>query len=153
MEIPASNVTALLVRWQDGEQGAMEALLPLVYDELRRLARSYLRKERIDHTLQPTALVHEAYMRLVDVDKVQQWNSRGHFFGAAAEAMRRVLVDHARGKSRANNSWARSREATTSSAVNALPLWNLTPLRRLKRQVRSLVCFQSVASAGCRVRS
>ena len=95
VEIPASNVTALLVRWQDGEQGAMEALLPLVYDELRRLARSYLRKERIDHTLQPTALVHEAYVRMADREQ-PAWRDRVHFFSIAARVMRQVLVDHAR---------------------------------------------------------
>lgn len=94
-EPSATDVTMLLVRWKDGEEGAMDALLPLVYDELRRLARSYLRKERIDHTLQPTALVHEAYVRLADRQQ-PAWRDRVHFFSIAARVMRQVLVDHAR---------------------------------------------------------
>ena len=88
-------VTRLLVAWGDGDAGASEQLMPLVYDELRHLARGYLRRERLDHTLQPTALVHEAYLRLVDSTQVN-WQSRTHFFGVAARLMRRVLVDHAR---------------------------------------------------------
>jgi RNA polymerase sigma factor (TIGR02999 family) len=92
----AAGVTRLLVQWTEGDRQAMEDLLPLVYDELRRLARAYLQRERPGHTLQSTALVHEAYMRLVD-QKVS-WQSRAHFFGIAAQMMRRILVDHARGK-------------------------------------------------------
>ena len=88
-------VTRLLVAWGNGDAGASEQLMPLVYDELRHLARSYLRRERGDHTLQPTALVHEAYLRLVDSTQVN-WQSRVHFYGVAARLMRRVLVDHAR---------------------------------------------------------
>ena len=88
-------VTRLLVAWSSGEAGASDQLMPLVYDELRHLARSYLRRERGDHTLQPTALVHEAYLRLVDTTQVN-WQSRVHFYGIAARLMRRVLVDHAR---------------------------------------------------------
>jgi RNA polymerase sigma factor (TIGR02999 family) len=91
---PSEGVTRLLVEWTDGNQGALEALLPLVYDELRRLARGYLQRERPGHTLQSTALVHEAYMRLVDQDV--SWQNRAHFFGIAAQMMRRILVDHAR---------------------------------------------------------
>ena len=88
-------VTRLLVAWGNGDAGASEQLLPLVYDELRHLARGYLRRERSGHTLQPTALVHEAYLRLVDSTQVN-WQSRMHFYGVAARLMRRVLVDHAR---------------------------------------------------------
>ena len=88
-------VTRLLVAWSDGDAGASEQLMPLVYEELRHLARGYLRRERGDHTLQPTALVHEAYLRLVDTTQVN-WQSRVHFYGVAARLMRRVLVDHAR---------------------------------------------------------
>ena len=95
----APGVTRLLVEWTDGNQGALEALLPLVYDELRRLARGYLQRERPGHTLQSTALVHEAYMRLVDQDV--SWQNRAHFFGIAAQMMRRILVDHARTKNAA----------------------------------------------------
>jgi RNA polymerase sigma factor (TIGR02999 family) len=93
------GVTRLLVQWTEGNRQAMEDLLPLVYDELRRLARSYLSKERPGHTLQSTALVHEAYMRLVDQNV--SWQSRAHFFGIAAQMMRRILVDHARNKNAA----------------------------------------------------
>jgi RNA polymerase sigma factor (TIGR02999 family) len=93
------DVTELLQRIDQGDPLAAEALLPVVYDELRQLAARQLSQERAGHTLNPTALVHEAYLRLVpQVDAAQPWNSRGHFFGAAAEAMRRVLVDHARHK-------------------------------------------------------
>jgi RNA polymerase sigma-70 factor, ECF subfamily len=89
------DVTQLLQRLSAGKQDALEELLPLVYRELRRLAGHYLRRERADHTLQPTALVHEAYLRLVDQRNVR-WQNRAHFFGIAAQAMRRILVDHAR---------------------------------------------------------
>jgi RNA polymerase sigma factor (TIGR02999 family) len=83
---------------EQGDPHAAEQLLPLVYDELRRLAAEKMVQERAGQTLQATALVHEAYARLVDVNEAQHWNSRGHFFAAAAEAMRRILVDHARSK-------------------------------------------------------
>ena len=88
-------VTRLLMAWGGGDVAASEQLMPLVYEELRHLARGYLRRERADHTLQPTALVHEAYLRLVDSTQIN-WQSRVHFFGIAARLMRRVLVDHAR---------------------------------------------------------
>jgi RNA polymerase sigma-70 factor (ECF subfamily) len=92
---PANDVTQLLKRYGNGDQEALAELIPQVYDELRRLASSYLRGERVDHTLQTTALVHEAYLRLVDQKQVE-WNNRNHFFGVAAQMMRRILVDHAR---------------------------------------------------------
>ena len=95
MEQPEREVTALLRDWSGGDRDALERLMPLVYQELRRLAASYLRVERPDHTLQPTALVHEAYLRLVDQRGVS-WQNRAHFFGIAAQMMRRILVDHAR---------------------------------------------------------
>jgi RNA polymerase sigma factor (TIGR02999 family) len=91
------EVTSLLIRWRSGDRAALEQLTPLVYDELRRLARSYLRRERSDHTLNGTALVHEAYLRLVDQRNVE-WHSRSHFFALAAESIRRILVDHARAR-------------------------------------------------------
>jgi RNA polymerase sigma factor (TIGR02999 family) len=90
-----SQVTALLLRWSEGDPGAREALMPLVYDELRRLARQCLASQRPDHTLQSTALVHEAYLRLVGRTSVH-WENRVHFFAVAAQLMRRILVDHAR---------------------------------------------------------
>jgi RNA polymerase sigma factor (TIGR02999 family) len=87
--------TALLIAWGAGDQNARERMLPLVYDELRRLAASYLRRERPGHTLQPTALVHEAYVRLIDQRQVD-WSNRAQFIGLAAVMMRRILVNHAR---------------------------------------------------------
>jgi RNA polymerase sigma factor (TIGR02999 family) len=92
----SGQVTQLLLDWGKGDLEAREAVFPLVYDELRRLAASYLRRERSDHTLQATALVHEAYIRLVDHERAH-FQNRQHFFGAAAQLMRRILVDHARG--------------------------------------------------------
>jgi RNA polymerase sigma factor (TIGR02999 family) len=93
-----SDVTQILSQIEAGDPTAADQLLPLVYDELRKLAAARLANEKPGQTLQATALVHDAYVRLVDVDKVQYWNSRGHFFGAAAEAMRRILVEQARRK-------------------------------------------------------
>ncbi len=95
MQPPATGVTLLLKRYSNGDQEALAELIPQIYDELRRLASSYLRGERVDHTLQTTALVHEAYLRLVDQKQVE-WSNRNHFFGVAAQMMRRILVDHAR---------------------------------------------------------
>jgi RNA polymerase sigma-70 factor, ECF subfamily len=94
------DVTGLLHAWGAGDGAALEALLPAVYDELRRQARRALRRERIGHTLQPTALVHEAYLRLVDQSRAR-WENRAQFFAVAAQAMRRILVDHARTRGRA----------------------------------------------------
>src|SRR5262245_30186708 len=93
-----TDVTRILSRIESGDPAAAEQLLPLVYDELRKLAAARLAHEKPGQTLQATALVHEAYLRLVDDDQAQHWNSRGHFFGAAAEAMRRILVEIARRK-------------------------------------------------------
>jgi len=96
---PTGEVTQLLIDCREGKQGAIDALLPLVYDELRRLAAHYMKSERLEHTLQPTALVHEAYAKLVGLEV--DWQDRVQFFKAAAQAMRRVLVDHARAKTSA----------------------------------------------------
>lgn len=92
---PAKEVTRLLIEWKTGNQSAMDSLAPLIYGEMHRLAQSYLRNERSAATLQPTALVHEAYVRLVG-GELPDWQSRSHFFGVAAHLMRQVLVDHAR---------------------------------------------------------
>lgn len=91
----SDSVTQLLIELSNGDRTAVDLLLPVIYDELRKLAANYLRRERPDHTLQPTALVHEAYLRLVDQTRVN-WQNRAHFFGVAAQIMRRLLVDHAR---------------------------------------------------------
>jgi RNA polymerase sigma factor (TIGR02999 family) len=93
----APDVTDLLLRWSAGDRTAFEQLTPVIYDDLRRMARALLGQERPGHTLSATALVHEAYLKLVDQRRVQ-WQNRAHFFGAAAHIMRRVLVDHARAK-------------------------------------------------------
>jgi RNA polymerase sigma factor (TIGR02999 family) len=93
----SSSITKLLFRWREGDPGALQQLIPLVYDELRRLARHYLSQERTDHTLQSTALVHEAYLRLAG-ENPPEWQNRAHFFGIAANIMRRILVEHARGR-------------------------------------------------------
>src|SRR5438552_8488707 len=93
-----NDVTQILDLVQQGDPSAADELLPLVYEELRRLAAQRLSQEKPGQTLDATALVHEAYVRLVDTEKIQQWNSRGHFFAAAAEAMRRILVERARQK-------------------------------------------------------
>jgi RNA polymerase sigma factor (TIGR02999 family) len=95
-----SDVTRILSSMEEGDPKAAEQLLPLVYDELRRLAANKMARESAGQTLEATALVHEAYLRLVDADKVHQWDSRGHFFAAAAEAMQRILVENARRKQR-----------------------------------------------------
>ena len=91
----AHEVTRILAEWAKGNDRAVEELTPLVYGELRQLAAAYLRRERLGHTLQPTALVHEAYLRLVDQSN-HDWQSRSHFYGVAARLMRQILVDHAR---------------------------------------------------------
>jgi len=97
MDTPSSKgeITELLRNWRGGDKAAMDKLLPIVYDELRRLAAGFFRRERLNHTLQATALVHEAYLRLVDQSRVG-WENRAHFFGSAAQLMRQILVDHAR---------------------------------------------------------
>jgi RNA polymerase sigma factor (TIGR02999 family) len=104
-----SDVTEILSQIENGDGQAAEKLLPLVYDELRKLAAAKLAQEKPGQTLQATALVHEAYIRLVDVDKVQHWDSRGHFFSAASEAMRRILVNRARDKGRLKQGGDRNR--------------------------------------------
>ena len=104
-----SDVTRILSAIEQGDPQAAEQLLPLVYDELRKLAAAKLIQEAPGQTLQATDLVHEAYLRLVDVDKVQRWNSRGHFFAAAAEAMRRILIERARRKRRPKHGGDRQR--------------------------------------------
>ena len=106
-----SEVTRILSAIEQGDPSAADQLLPLVYDELRKLAAQRMAQETPDHTLQPTALVHEAYLRLVDVDTTQHWDSRGHFFAAAAAAMRRILIDQARTKHSQRRGGGRQRQA------------------------------------------
>ena len=95
MDRTSAEVTRLLKDWTNGQEQALDRLVPQIHSELRKLAASYLRKERPDHTLQPTALVNEAFLKLID-QRAVKWQNRAHFFGIAAQAMRRILVDHAR---------------------------------------------------------
>ena len=97
MAADTPDVTRLLQRWQEGDRNALDAIAPLIYHELRRIARNHLRRERSGHTLQPTDLLHEAFVRLIR-QREQTWRNRAHFFGAAANLMRQILVDHARAR-------------------------------------------------------
>jgi RNA polymerase sigma factor (TIGR02999 family) len=119
MQVPA-NFTQLLTEWRSGHPQALERLTPLVYDELRRLARNYMRAERGDHTLQATAVVHEAFLRLIQANVALQ--DRAHFFALASRLMRRVLVDHAKARSRIKRN-SGTREIVTADA-DALPATN-----------------------------
>jgi RNA polymerase sigma factor (TIGR02999 family) len=112
-----SSVTKILNQIEQGDPKAAEQLLPLVYDELRKLAASRLAQEKPGQTLQATALVHEAYLRLVDVEEAQDWDSRGHFFAAAAESMRRILLNRARDKNRLKRGGDRNRTDLDNVAV------------------------------------
>jgi RNA polymerase sigma factor (TIGR02999 family) len=114
-----SEVTRILSAIKDGDPRAAELLLPLVYEELRGLAAQRLGRERPGHSLQATALVHEAYLRLFDVDEAQHWDSRAHFFTAAGEAMRRILVDQARRRLAAKRGGGAHREQLDESAIAA----------------------------------
>jgi RNA polymerase sigma factor (TIGR02999 family) len=124
-----SEVTRILSTIEAGDPSAAEQLLPLVYDELRQLAAHKLAQETPGQTLQPTALVHEAYLRLVDVEQAQHWNSRGHFFAAAAQAMRRIVVETARRKQRAKHGGGRQRvEVELADLPTRLPAADLLAL-------------------------
>jgi RNA polymerase sigma factor (TIGR02999 family) len=122
------DVTQILRAWSDGDRGALDELIPIVYEELRRQAARYLRRERPDHTLQTTALIHEAYVRLVDQKEVR-WQNRAHFFGVAAQMMRRILVDHAR-KDQALKRGGPAAELPLeeTAAVSGVPDMNLVAL-------------------------
>jgi RNA polymerase sigma-70 factor, ECF subfamily len=119
----SQNVTQLLIGWSNGDKEALDALLPVVYEELRKQAANYLRRERVGHTLQTTALIHEAYLKLVDQKNVH-WQNRAHFFGIAAQLMRRILVDHARTKKRAKRGGSNIRVSFNEANV-------LTPSQNL----------------------
>jgi RNA polymerase sigma factor (TIGR02999 family) len=114
-----SDVTRILAAIDGGDPQAAEKLLPLVYDELRKLAAAKLAQEKPGQTLQATALVHEAYLRLVDAEGAQQWNSRGHFFAAAAEAMRRILVENARRRGRVKHGGGLKRQELNEPEIAA----------------------------------
>jgi RNA polymerase sigma factor (TIGR02999 family) len=141
------DVTRILADIEHGDPRAAEQLLPLVYDELRKLAAQKMRQENPGQTLEATALVHEAYLRLVDRDKVQDWDSRGHFFAAAAEAMRRILVDSARHNTTLKRGGDLLREPLVESAIAATQISGdvlavdeaLTKLARSDPQAAELV--------------
>jgi RNA polymerase sigma factor (TIGR02999 family) len=151
-----SEVTRILSAIEQGDPHAAAELLPLVYEELRQLAAQKLAQEKPGQTLEATALVHEAYLRLVDTDQVQHWNSRGHFFAAAAEAMRRILVEQARRKGRQKHGGGRQRVALEGlelvvdlTAAELLPLDEaLSALAERDAQVAQLVqlhCFAGLS--------
>jgi RNA polymerase sigma-70 factor, ECF subfamily len=113
---PPQEITQLLVDWSNGNQAALDQLMPLVYTELRQLARRYMRRERLGHTMQTTALTHEAYLRLVDQTRVH-WENQAHFFGIAARLMRQILIEHARRHSRAKRGGGAGTRALDEAAL------------------------------------
>ena len=117
---PSGDVTRLLVAWSQGDAGALDTLLPLVYSELRNMAHRYLSRERRDHTLQPTAVVHEAFLRLVKQRRVE-WKNRSHFFAVAAQSMRRILVDHARARATDKRGGGQTLISLDASTAGAAP--------------------------------
>ena len=132
MPTKTAEITRLLKAWRQGESAAIDHLTPLVYDELRRLARGYMRKEQAGHTLQPTALVNEAFVRLVDARQVD-WQDRAHFFAVSARIMRRILVDAARAK----GSWKRGGRADRVDHSTAV---NLDRLPAESAEIRAQLC-------------
>lgn len=116
---PPEGITQLLIDWGEGDKAALERLMPLVYTELRRLASNYLRRERVGHTLQPTALVNEAYLKLID-QKNAKWQNRAQFFGISAQLMRRILVDHARQRQAVKRGGSNQQRLSIASAQAAL---------------------------------
>src|SRR5262245_21937666 len=151
-----NDVTRVLRAIEDGVPQAAEELLPLVYDALRTLAARKLAQEKSGQTLQATALVHEAYLRLVDTDRAQSWNSRGHFFAAAAEAMRRILVERARGKRRVKRGGGARRQELQEHFLVAEDNWDeilavheaLDELERHDAQAAALVKLRFFAGFG-----
>src|SRR3954453_2272893 len=124
-----TDVTQILSQIESGDPSAAEQLLPLVYEELRKLAAAKLAQEKPGQTLQATSLVHEVYIRLVDTEKAQHWNSRGHFFAAAAEAMRRILIERARPKNRLKHGREHQRvDLDSACLVSAAPSLDLLAL-------------------------
>lgn len=117
---PRGDISVLLRAWSEGDQNALEGLTPIVYDELRRLARRYMKRERLGHTLQTSALINEAYMRLVDYKRMQ-WQNRAHFFAVSAQVMRRILVDYARHRKRRGGGEARLVSLEETAVVSGRP--------------------------------
>ncbi len=145
-----SDVTQILSQIEEGDGQAAEKLLPLVYDELRKLAAAKMAKEDQGQTLQATALVHEAYIRLVDVEKAQHWNSRGHFFGAASEAMRRILVERARQKQRHKRGGGR--QQLSLSEAGLLPDGRIDEILRVDAAIDDLAAQDPQAAELVKLR-
>ncbi|MDQ2922295.1 MAG: sigma-70 family RNA polymerase sigma factor [Acidobacteriota bacterium] len=135
----SDGITQLLLRWNSGDQKALDKLMPLVYSELRRLAGNYLRRERPGHTLQPTALVNEAYLRLVDQTKAK-WQNRAQFYGIAAQLMRRILVDHARQHKAAKRGGSDQQRLSITSAerLTAKPDFDVLALHEALEELAAL---------------
>ncbi len=143
-----SEITRILRQIEDGDNSQAELLLPLVYTELKNLASARLSRERGEHLLQTTALVHEAYARLVDVEQVQRWHSRAHFFGAIAEAMRRILVDEARKR----QSRKRGGDFRRVSGISHLSYKsNSSNEERILAVSEALESYETVSSRACQV--
>lgn len=121
------EITVMLQSWSSGDRSSADQLMPLVYDELRRVAANYARSERPDHTLQPTALVHEAYLRLIDISTVT-WQDRAHFFAVASQVMRHILVDHARTKGRDKRGGA-AQKLSLDEAISFAPAQDIGLLK------------------------
>ncbi len=149
-----SDVTRILSAIHDGDQLASEQLLPLVYDELKQLAAAKMARERPGQTLQATALVHEAYLRLVDTEHAQRWDSRRHFFAAAAEAMRRILINRARDKSRLKRGGNRRRldldKLTTVPGTSLVAAPRRRPRTTTRRQSSKRSAPRSVPTSSCK---
>jgi RNA polymerase sigma factor (TIGR02999 family) len=133
------GITQLLIRWKGGDQAALEQLMPLVYSELRRLAANYLRRERQGHTLQPTALVNEAYLKLVD-QRNPKWQNRAHFYGIAAQVMRRILVDHARMRDAEKRGGAKQQRLsiTSAEAISTKPNFDVLALHEALEELTAM---------------
>ncbi len=153
------DVTALLKDWQGGKREALDELLPMIYAELRQMARSYLHRERVGHTLQSTALVNEAFMKLIDQDRVD-WQNRAHFFALAATIMRRILVDHSRRRNREKRgdgaikvTWSERIEQAQENEFDALVLDDalqaLEKLDERQAQIVSLRFFAGLSVEEC----
>ncbi|MGH9203284.1 MAG: sigma-70 family RNA polymerase sigma factor [Vicinamibacterales bacterium] len=138
-EANPAEITQLLIAWGDGQRETLDQLVPLVYDDLRRLAGGYMQRETPGHPLQPTALVHEAYVRLIDQRRVQ-WRNRAHFFGVAASMMRRILVDHARAR-RAEKRGGAAERVTLEGDDVAAPEQNGIDVLALHESLERLAAF------------
>ena len=136
--VDSQQITSLLVEWGNGDQSALENLMPLVYDELRRIARRFMRRQSAGHTFQTTELIHEAYLKLARGEE-QNWKNRAHFFGVAAQAMRHILVDYARSKhSRKRGGWQEKVTLDDNCAISSPDSVELVQLDDAMKQLAAL---------------